>query len=182
MPQAQPLTAGVIACALSHVAAIIEHVLEELIPLACEAVGDFGGFPLREDAAVFPFIDVRAAALDEVLGKLLAQRFLIASASAGELGELGLEQGQQAVEGFLIAAMRGGGEQHKMAIGIGGKFAQQFEALLARLTSADTGMRFVDDDELGAGADEVVTVPVGLDVIKADHGEGVSMEDRIADR
>ena len=69
-----------------------------------------------------------------------------------------------------------------MALGIGGQLAQQLETLLARLACADTGVRLVDDDKFRAGTNEVVAMSVGLDVIQANHGEGMGVEDRIADR
>src|SRR5690554_2510689 len=43
----------------------------------------------------------------------------------------------------------------------------------------NAGMRFVDDDELRAGAQEVRPPPIRLDVIQRDHGEGIDLEDRL---
>ena len=111
-PEAQALAAGVIAGALHDVTAVVEHVLEEAVPVAAEVIDGLANFSLWEDAAVAPFIDVRAATLDEVLGELFAQLVLVVAAGRGELGEHRLEQGQQAVKGILVAAVRGRREQH----------------------------------------------------------------------
>ena len=150
--------------------------------MAAEVIDSLANFPFWENASIAPFIDVGAAALDEMLGELLTQLFLVVAPGRGELGEYWLEQGQQAIKRVLVATVWSRREQHQVALGIGGQLTQQLVALLACLACANTGVRLVDDDKLRASTNEVVAMPVRLDVIQADHGEGMGVEDRIAYR
>jgi hypothetical protein len=63
-----------------------------------------------------------------------------------------------------------------------GQSLQQLEALLAALMGADAGMRLVDHDQLWAGPGKRVATPVGLDVVEADHGVGMRIEQRLRRR
>src|SRR5690348_7089087 len=54
---------------------------------------------------------------------------------------------------------------------------EQFVALVSALPRVRACVRFVDDDEFRAGAQEFVTTLVTLDVVKADYGVLVRGED-----
>ena len=60
-----------------------------------------------------------------------------------------------------------------------GEPLEQLEPLLPALVRADAGMRLVDDDQRRAGARKAVAAPLGLDVVEADHGVGMGVEQRL---
>ena len=62
------------------------------------------------------------------------------------------------------------------------KSLQQFKPLLAPLMSTDAGVSFVHDYEVRAGASEALAALVCLDVVEADHGEGVSLKEGLRGR
>ena len=91
---------------------------------SAEGVGGFAGLAIGEVGPLgSPFLlEIKAAALHEVVAQFIAQVF--AALALGHLAqpfELGIEQAEQVVERLLVAAVGGGGEQHQMALGIGGQ-------------------------------------------------------------
>ncbi len=92
------------------------------------------------------------------------------------LREGGVEKAQQSVEGVLVAAVRGRGEEDEVPLAVRGEPLQQLEALMPALMRPDAGMRLVDDDQRRASPREAFPPLVGLDVIEADHGEGMRLE------
>ena len=78
--------------------------------------------------------------------------------------------------------MRRRGEQDQLALGIGGKALEQLEPLLAALMRSDAGVRLVDHDQRRARAREAVAAPLGLDVVEADDGVGMGVEQRLRGR
>ena len=97
--------------------------------------------------------------------------------SSGQLGELGVEQGQQRAERLFLAAVGRGGDQDQVAVRVGGQPLQELVPLVpagpAR-AGVGAGVGLVDDDQLGAAAQEVAPAPVGLDQVGRD--------DDVADR
>ena len=92
------------------------------------------------------------------------------------------QQAQQVEKRFFIAAVRGGGEQHHVALGV---FCQTFEqliTLLAALATLGAGVCLVHDDEFRAKALEGFAPTFGLDVVQADDCEGVGIKHRSARR
>src|SRR5204862_182871 len=82
----------------------------------------------------------------------------------------------------LVAAVRRRGQQEKVPLLVLGQSLQQIEALLAALMRADAGMRFVDHDELWAGPRKRVAASLRLDVVEADDGVRVRIEQRLRGR
>ena len=78
--------------------------------------------------------------------------------------------------------MRRRSKQEQVPLLVLGQSLQQLEALLATLMRADTGMRLVDHDELWAGPRKRVATPFRLDVVEADDGVGVRIEQRLRRR
>ena len=68
-----------------------------------------------------------------------------------------------------------------MAAGGVGQGAQQLVAAMGA-TTAGAAVGLVDDDELGAGADELDAAALVLDVVQADDGVRVGREDALARR
>ena len=90
--------------------------------------------------------------------------------------EFGIEQAEQRLEFFGLAAVRGRREHDQVLTGFGGYPADEVVALLLRGGSsggARAGVGFIDDDEFGALLDEDVAADVGLDEIDADDLERV---------
>src|SRR5271170_2459498 len=69
-----------------------------------------------------------------------------------------------------------------MTLPVLGQPLQQFEALLPALMRANAGMGLVDHDESWTGPRERVAAPVDLDVVEADNGVGVRVEQRLGRR
>ena len=93
-----------------------------------------------------------------------------------------IEQAEQPVERGLVAAVRRRGQQHQVARRRLGEPLQQLVALVAALAGRRAGVRLVDDDELGAGAQELGAAAFALDVVEADDGVRVGGEDALARR
>ena len=92
------------------------------------------------------------------------------------------QQAQQVEKGLFIAAVRGGGKQHHVALRV---FCQTFEqliTLLAALATLSAGVGFVHDDKFRAKALEGFAPTFGLDVVQADDCEGVGIKHRGARR
>ena len=58
-----------------------------------------------------------------------------------------------------------------------GEFSKQIETPVARLPTRDCGVRFIDDNHLGACAQEVVEPPFAFYEVQADDSERVGLED-----
>ena len=100
-------------------------------------------------------------------------------------GEVVVEQAEERAERFLVAAVRGGGDQHHVAGRVGGHATQQIVALLAApagATGQRAAVRLVHDHALGAPEREVLGASRGLDEVGGHHGERVPVEDRYAER
>lgn len=98
----------------------------------------------------------------------------------GERRELRVEQAREVVERHLVAGMRRGGEKEHVPRRL--RFGEGADELVALVAGASVGanaaVRFVDHDELGAGAQEIGAAPLGLDVIERDDRERMHLEDR----
>ena len=153
-------------------------------PGAAEFVGALTGFAIGEIGALAaPFgADVLPAALHEMGAQFLAQG--IAAGPVGhraQLGKFRIQQPQQVVEPFAVAAVGGGGEQHHVAIRPRRQAAQQLIALVPSSPLAGgAGVGLIHDHEVAAAADEAVAVVVALDRVEAHHRERVGLEQRVA--
>ena len=185
-PPTHPLPQPALANAALHQGpGVLEHVVEQRPPIARELVGGLSGLPIRE---VGPFSapfrpDVLAAPLHEMATQLLPKRIALRPIrQRAKRLELRMQQSQQVVEAFAVAAMGRGGEQHQMAIAAAGQTAQQLIALVpAPAFAAGAAVGFIDDHEITAAADEAIAVVVTLDRVEAHHREGVGLEQGVSD-
>ncbi len=181
-PEGEALAARVATGLFGDSGAVVEHGLEELLPATTEPVGGLGHLTAREQAVIFPGIDVRAAALHVVGGELLTQPVARLALGGGERLEGRLEQREQPVERLLVATVRGGGEQHQVALRVGGQLLEQRVTQMRAVAGRRAGVGLVDDHQLGAGAGEFVAPLLAFDVVQADHGDGMLLEQAHADR
>ncbi len=155
---------------------VVANVIEECSPFSSEGIGDFGGEATREDTGVLPFFDVLAPALDEVTGEFIAQVAALIFVIA-ERGELRAQQGEEIVEGVVVARMRCGGKQDQVAILIRSEFLQQLEAELFPLTHCRAGVGLIHDNAFWRDGEEVLAVTLAFDVIEADDDERVLIKE-----
>jgi len=176
--------AGAVAAlgALGELHAIVLHGVEKLAPFAGQAVRHFGREPAGKDACILPLLDVLAAALDEVLGELLAESAARGLVGLGELGEVLAQEREEIVESAVVAGVRSRRKQDQVALGIIGQLPEKLEAQLPRLAAGGTAVRLVDDDALRGDREEMGAVAVALDVVETDHNDGVVLEKRDARR
>ena len=138
-----------------HFAAVGLHLVKEHTPVAGELVGLLGFHAAGKATAVvgfgLPFHNVFAAALHKVPGQLLAQ-WVLRRCAGLQLRKVGVEQGQQVVEGGFVTRVRGGGEHEQMPGVVFGQALQQFKAQLLARAAAGAGVGFVHDDAFGGDA------------------------------
>src|SRR5690606_5754540 len=96
--------------------------------------------------------------------------------------ELWIQQTEQVVEGYIVAAMWCGSEQHHVALRIARQVAQQFVAQVASTTGISTGVSLVHDHQLGARAHEVVPSPLALYVVEGNDCERMHRKDGLVHR
>ena len=186
-PPAHPLAQLALANAPLHeFTGIGQHVIEQTPPVATEGVGGLAGFTIGEVGTLgAPFLfEIEPAALHEIVAQFIAQ--VLAALALGHFAEaleFRIEQPEQVVERLLVAAVRCGGEQHQVALGISGQAPKQLIALLTPATLArSAGVGLIDDHELAAAAQEALAVAVALDPIQAHHRERNHVKDRLAGR
>jgi len=77
--------------------------------------------------------------------------------------------------------VRGGGDEQQVPVGVRGQSADQVVALSACLAAEpairDARVGFVDDDQVGTGAQKLVASPVGLDEVGRHDREREPFED-----
>ncbi len=181
-PEAEPRAVLVSGCRVDNGGAVVENPVKQLLPTAGELVGQLLRLPAGKEVALLPLGDVGSAALHEVTRETLAELESLLAGRLGEPAKVAVEETEQPEEGGFVTAMRGGGEEHQMAGRRFGKAAEQLVALVATRARRGTGVRLVDDHELGAGAQEVGAAAVALDVVEADHGMRVRREDTFGGR
>lgn len=97
--------------------------------------------------------------------------------------QFGPDQAEKVAEGGLLAAVRGGGHEEQVTLGVLGYAAQQLVAELVLrgggVVRDDAGVSLVDDHQVGAVLDEVVAVAGGLDEVGGDDDVGVLVEERL---
>ena len=125
MPHA-PLLSAHAGLTGDRLAAVGQHVLEQLPEGGAERVGLLGRLALGEGCCrPEPALDILATTLDEV-GLEAAPQLLV----VGYPGESGVEQPQQRAEALLDAAVRRGGDQDQVTSTVGGELGQQLVPLL----------------------------------------------------
>ena len=117
-------------------------------------------------------LDVAAAALHDAGERAGGARARSSvSRSSGSSRKLGSRKPTQGAEGLLLARVRRCGDEEQVPVRVGGERRDQLVALVPRAAAGarvGAGVGLVDDHELGAGAEEVVAAPVGLDVVGRD--------------
>jgi len=122
---------------------------------------------------------VLAAALHKVPG----QHRVVLLAEPGQVqpGQLGAQQAQEGQERGLDAAVRGGRQQHQVALRVIGEFAHQGVALLARAAASSLGrlrcaVRLVHEQQIRAILDEGPPVVLALDQVDTGHKIRIILE------
>src|SRR5439155_2459570 len=84
------------------------------------------------------------------------------------------------MERLLVPAVRRGCEKQHVTVRVLREVTQEPVAeMTARARAADTGMGFLDNHQLRAGADEIVPPTLRLDVIQGDDREWIDIEDHL---
>ena len=157
---------------------MVVNELQICLSICIKLVVDFHLIPLWEDGFSTPFVfDVDTVALHEVATEFSAER-LVVLALVHERVELWLQQSDQAVERLAVAGMRRSREKQHVTRGVLRQFAHKLVAVLQGCSAVGAGMGLVNHDEFRRGAQKVVTVRLGLDVVEADHDGVVIGEDR----
>src|SRR5690606_27762554 len=156
--------------------------IEELLPRARELVGQLLGFALREEVAFLPLSDVGATTLDEVRGEAVTELLVLITGGGRERCKVGVKEPEQPKVGVLITAVRRRREHHEVTSLLADEPLQKLVTLVAALTGGRAGVRLVDDDQLGARAEELGAAAFALDVVEADDRVRVSREDALARR
>ena len=116
--------------------AVFEDVVEKLLPLAVELVGNLRDLARREVPRSTPFCEVCAATLDEMTRKLLAK--LGMRLAVGECGKLRLEDREKIRKAKLIAGMRRSRGENYVTIRV---FRNTFDELPSALASPASHLR-----------------------------------------
>ena len=186
-PPADPLVMTFLSRFKDGFAGVLQHLLEELLVLRRELVGRFLLLTLGERRVGLQVVaDVGPTALDEVLGQPAAVLLVLpAGQVVGQIGKLGAQERQQRAEGLFVAAVRRGGDQDQVPVGLGGQAREKLMTLVASTASdasEGAGVGLVDDHQLGAGPQELLPPAVGLDEVDRDDDEGIDVEQRLAER
>ena len=150
-------------------AEVAEDIVEKFLVRGRHEIRAFIGDADGEGSfAAVPVFEVGALALDEVAGEIVAEEVALGI-------ELGRDQAEQGAEGFVDAAVRGGGAEDDVAPGNSGEVAGEVVALLLRAFAARAGggVGLVDDDQVGRVVEEGAAVLVGFGVVDADDEVGV---------
>ena len=110
-----------------------------------------------------------------MFGKMLAT-FHVVKVQGGELW---IEQTEKVSETFLLARVRGRGDEDEVTIGVGRDFLEQVVALRSCLRSAsgtvsNRAMCLINNHEIGTVIDELVSADRILDEVCGDDDERVS--------
>ena len=143
-------------------AGVLEHVVEQLLVRPGEGVAALLGMPVfgERGGLVDVDADVAAAALDEVAGQQVPalDRFEV------DVFEVRLQQGQQVAELLLLAAVRGGGDQDQVPLGVLGQALDQLVPQHPRPAAGavgDAGVGLVDDQQVRAAVPELLAAARG---------------------
>ena len=101
----------------------------------------------------------------------------------GKVLEVVVEQPQEGPERLVLARVRGCGDQDHVTFAVLGELSDQRVPLVAGPASpirGRAGVGLVDDDQLGAGPDEVVAAAVRLDEVEGHDEVVVHVEQRLA--
>jgi hypothetical protein len=136
-----------------------------------------GGKASIGNASFQSFGDVGAPALDKGICEAFSRFLPLGAEDVRKPHETGIEESELPVEGCVVSAVRGSGQQDEVARG---GCREALEQLLARVLSmacGRAGVRLVDNDELWTCAEEMILPLAALDVVEADDRVGVYRED-----
>ena len=176
-PESKPAPPLVRAGAFNDPKTVIEHGIMKGAVGRIEVVRLVLCFMPGEDAIFAPFVrnDVDPAPLHE----MARQPGTCGIGIDGIRRESLIKETEQPVEGGLVAAVRRRGKKNEVTLAIMRKPIEESEALLPALVRADAGVRFIHHDERRTGAGEAFAPTIGLDVVEADHGVGIGLEQRL---
>src|ERR1019366_2880795 len=180
--EVEPLAAFVRPGTPDHLGTVVENRAEELLPCTGQPIGQLLGLATSEKLTLLPFRNIRAAALDEMLGQAVAQPQAIVARRGRQVREIPIEQAEQPKERLLVAAVRGRGEQDHVAARRVGQRTQQLVPLVTALARRRTGVGLVDDNEVRTGLQEEVPARFAFDVVEADDGVMEGGEDALSGR
>ena len=115
-------------------------------------------------------------------GEAVAKLLVLVTRRVRERSEVNVQEPEESEVGVLVTAVRRRREHHQVARLLADESLQQLVALMAPLAGRRTGMRLVDDDQLGACAKELRATTLALDVVEADDRMRVRREDTLARR
>ena len=129
-----------------------------------------------------PLGDVGAPSLNEVPRKSVAKTFARRARDLRQPLEVRREQAEQPVEGGVIATMRSRREQDEVPRCGAGQTLEQFVPLMPAPPGRGAGVCLVNDHEVRARLQEVVSPLAGLHVVETDDRVPVLREDAHARR
>jgi hypothetical protein len=101
-----------------------------------------------------------------------------------QIGEVRSEKPDQAAKRAVVTRVRRCRDEKQMSIAVGCQSRQEFVTQLSAAAAhaiKRTGVRLIDDDELGGGTGEVRPATFRLDVLRGDDGDVVAIEQGLAD-
>src|SRR5262249_21511029 len=113
-PEVEALAQLVAGFRLDDLGAVVEDVVEKILPRAAQGVRQFLRRAAREDVALVPLGDVGASPLDKVVREALAETFPLGAHEVCEALEVRGEEAEQPVEGGVVSAVRGRREEDEV--------------------------------------------------------------------
>ena len=157
-----------------HATAVVEHMVEELLPGSVQLVGDFRNLPRREVTIRTPFRQIGTTALNEEIHELRTQFGML---SFGKRGEFRLQEREQIGKAQLVSRVRRRRRQHHMPIRILRERLDELPAALFAAPHLRAGMCLVDNHELRGCLTEHGRMRIGLDVVQRNDGERIVLKD-----
>ena len=176
-PEVETLPLLVTGVRLDDLGAVVEDIVEERLPGAAELVGELLRLSAREDVAIVPLRDVGPPSLDEVVREAFAETLALPAGGFRQALEVRGKQAEQPVEGSVVAAVRSGGEHDEVSRCAGRQAPKQLVPLMPALAGRGARVGLVDDHEVGARLEEVVSPLPGLHVVETDDRVRVHRED-----
>ena len=176
-PEVETLAPLVTGVRFDDLGAVVEDIIEERLPGTAELVSELLRLSAREDVAIVPLRDVGAPSLDEVVREAFAETLAFPAGGLRQALEVRGKQTEQSVEGSVVAAVRSGGEHDEVSCCAGRQTPKQLVPLMPALAGRGARVGLVDDHEVGARLEEVVSPLPGLHVVETDDGVRVHRED-----
>jgi hypothetical protein len=143
-----------------------------------EPIGLFGCVVARRKGAIFAPIlapNINPTPLNKMPRQSTARSFVFERTAA----ELRIEQRQETAKCLLVTAMRCRRQKEQVSARIFRNLPKQLKSLLTPEVGADTGVCLIHDHERRTCASEAVAPLFGLNVIQANDGEWVRLEESL---